>query len=324
MPAGRWPGFAKRLRSGFRVSSVPAPRCIKPAALRGSIARKPSPTRAFWLYLLRRAIAHRQSGLCANTLSTTDISVMPGIRARARATRSSTVSLGGWNKIRCFATRSAFRSPKGCFAALDSVFSSERTKCRGCSVILSPKKPDYARNPSCRGQLRMQALDERGVPETEHPMRAGARNVPDWESARIFLEVVRAGSFRRATQRCGQSVNALRGRVKDLEKALGVTLLTRHVDGVRTTVEGQNVLAGIAQMEAASFGLLRAREHTATLSGEVRLAVTEGLGTFWIAPRLVEFQRANPNLLVDVNCAMKSADVLRMEADLAIQITRPT
>jgi len=52
--------------------------------------------------------------------------------------------------------------------------------------------------------------------------------------------------------------------------------------------------------------------------------VTEGLGTFWIAPRLVEFQRANPNLLVDVNCAMKSADVLRMEADIAIQITRPT
>jgi DNA-binding transcriptional LysR family regulator len=170
----------------------------------------------------------------------------------------------------------------------------------------------------------MQALDERGVPKTEHPMRAGMRTVPDWESARIFLEVVRAGSFRRASQRCGQSVNALRGRVKDLEKALDVTLLTRHVDGVRTTVEGENVLAGIAQMEAASFGLLRAREHTATLSGEVRLAVTEGLGTFWIAPRLVEFQRANPNLLVDVNCAMKSADVLRMEADLAIQITRPT
>jgi DNA-binding transcriptional LysR family regulator len=48
------------------------------------------------------------------------------------------------------------------------------------------------------------------------------------------------------------------------------------------------------------------------------------LGTFWIAPRLVEFQRANPKLLIDVNCAMKSADVLRLEADVAIQITRPT
>jgi DNA-binding transcriptional LysR family regulator len=39
---------------------------------------------------------------------------------------------------------------------------------------------------------------------------------------------------------------------------------------------------------------------------------------------LVEFQRAHPNLMIDVNCAMKSADVLRLEADIAIQITRPT
>ena len=170
----------------------------------------------------------------------------------------------------------------------------------------------------------MHALDERGVPKIEHAMHAGTRNAPDWESARIFLEVVRAGSFRRASDGCGQSVNALRRRVADLEKTLGVTLLTRHVDGIRTTVEGENVLAAIMQMEAASFGLLRASDHTTTLSGEVRLAVTEGLGTFWIAPRLVEFQRANPNLLIDVNCAMKSADVLRMEADIAIQITRPT
>jgi DNA-binding transcriptional LysR family regulator len=38
---------------------------------------------------------------------------------------------------------------------------------------------------------------------------------------------------------------------------------------------------------------------------------------------LVEFQRANPNLMIDLSCAMKSADVLRLEADAAIQITRP-
>jgi DNA-binding transcriptional LysR family regulator len=122
------------------------------------------------------------------------------------------------------------------------------------------------------------------------------------------------------------SVNAVRRRVDHLERTLGVTLLTRHVDGIRITAEGEKVFAAANRMEAASFGLLQASDQTDTenVSGEVRLAVTEGLGTFWIAPRLVEFQRANPNLLVDVHCAMKSADVLRMEADVAIQITRPT
>ena len=170
----------------------------------------------------------------------------------------------------------------------------------------------------------MHALDERGVPKAEQAMRAMSKPAPDWESARIFLEVVRAGSFRKASEASGQSVNALRRRVEGLESSLGVRLLTRHVDGIRTTVEGENVIAAVTQMEVAAFGLVRASDQRAMLSGEVRLAVTEGLGTFWIAPRLVEFQRANPNLLVDVNCAMKSADVLRMEADIAIQITRPT
>src|SRR5258705_9490088 len=171
----------------------------------------------------------------------------------------------------------------------------------------------------------MQTTTERGVPNSEHALQGTRRVIPDWEAVRLSLEVVRKGSFRAAAEHLRMSVNALRRRVDELEKSLGVTLLTRHGDGVRITAEGEKVFEAAARMEAASFGLLQACDQTnANVSGGVRLAVTEGLGTFWIAPRLVEFQRANPNLLIDVNCAMKSADVLRLEADVAIQITRPT
>ena len=140
------------------------------------------------------------------------------------------------------------------------------------------------------------------------------------------MAVVRKGSFRAAAEHLRVSVNVVRRRVEELEQSLGVILFTRHVDGVRITAEGEKVFAAANQMEAASFGLLQVRDQAIdnSMSGEVRLAVTEGLGTAWIAPRLVEFQRANPNLMIDLNCAMKSADVLRMEADVAIQITRPT
>jgi DNA-binding transcriptional LysR family regulator len=51
--------------------------------------------------------------------------------------------------------------------------------------------------------------------------------------------------------------------------------------------------------------------------------VTEGLGTFWLAPRLVEFQRVYSGLLVDLKCEMRSADVLRLEADVAVQLEEP-
>jgi DNA-binding transcriptional LysR family regulator len=90
------------------------------------------------------------------------------------------------------------------------------------------------------------------------------------------------------------------------------------------TPEGVQVLEAAKLMEDASFGLDRALSQTApALSGEVRLAVTEGLGTFWLAPRLVEFQRAYPGLLVDLKCEMRSADVLRLEADVAVQLQEP-
>ena len=84
------------------------------------------------------------------------------------------------------------------------------------------------------------------------------------------------------------------------------------------------MVSAVERMEAASFDLLRAGNSVAnTLSGEVRVAVTEGLGTFWLAPRLVEFQQAYPNILVDLHCAMRSADVSRHEADVAIHLSRP-
>ena len=51
--------------------------------------------------------------------------------------------------------------------------------------------------------------------------------------------------------------------------------------------------------------------------------MTEGLGTFWLAPRLVEFQRVYSGLLVDLKCEMRSADVLRLEADVAVQLEEP-
>jgi DNA-binding transcriptional LysR family regulator len=47
------------------------------------------------------------------------------------------------------------------------------------------------------------------------------------------------------------------------------------------------------------------------------------LGTFWLAPRLVEFQQSFPSILVDLHCAMRSADVSRHEADVAIHLSRP-
>src|SRR3982074_892461 len=168
----------------------------------------------------------------------------------------------------------------------------------------------------------MRVVLERGVPQEER-QKVVLAGLTDWDAARVFLEVVRCGSFRSAAERLGQSINLVRRRIDDFERQIGATLFTRDVHGTRLTDEGSLVVSAVERMEAASFDLLRARNSvTQTLSGEVRVAVTEGMGTFWLAPRLVEFQQAFPNILVDLHCATRSADRARHEADGAIHFSR--
>src|ERR1700724_1617499 len=142
----------------------------------------------------------------------------------------------------------------------------------------------------------MRLVLERGVPQEEHH-RVAIGSLTDWDAARVFLEVVRCGSFRSAAERLELSINVVRRRIDGFERQIGATLFTRDVHGTRLTDERR--LVGSA--------------------GEVRVAITEGLGTFWLAPRLVEFQQSFPNILVDLQCAVRSADVSRYEADIAIQ-----
>jgi DNA-binding transcriptional LysR family regulator len=164
---------------------------------------------------------------------------------------------------------------------------------------------------------------ERGVPRQERH-RVALSSLTDWDAARVFLEVARCGSFRSAAERLALSINAVRRRIDDFERQTGATMFIRDVHGARLTEEGVHVMAAVERMEAASFDLLRASVPlTGELSGEIRVAVTEGLGTFWLAPRLVEFQRSYPNILIDLHCAMRSADVSRHEADIAVQLSRP-
>jgi DNA-binding transcriptional LysR family regulator len=85
------------------------------------------------------------------------------------------------------------------------------------------------------------------------------------------------------------------------------------------------ILKKVEVMERLSFDVYRSAAHSATaLTGTVRVAVTEGPGTYWVLPKLIDFQNHYRQLVVDLRCAMETADVARLEADIAIQFERPT
>jgi len=170
----------------------------------------------------------------------------------------------------------------------------------------------------------MRSPQKKKAPREKQWSVAGSPVIPDWEAAHIFLEVARCGGFRAASQKLGQSVNALRRKIDQFEGDLGVALLTRYVHGVQLTEEGAKIYAAAQHMESAAFELSLARNLSEKqIEGEVRLAVTEGMGTFWILPQLVDFQRANPKLVMNVTSGQKPVDLLRLEADLSVQLHRP-
>lgn len=161
----------------------------------------------------------------------------------------------------------------------------------------------------------------------KHRSRTGKesrRLLRNWETARVFLDLARSGSFRAASQTLHLSVNTLRRQIEEFEAETGHKLFTRHADGLRMTREGDQMFAAAKRMELAAFDLMRARTPDPSLRGEVRLSVTEGLGTFWVAPHLVEFQRDHPGLLVELQSTMRPADMMRLECDVGVQLDPPT
>ncbi|MGD9737855.1 MAG: LysR family transcriptional regulator [Bauldia sp.] len=145
-----------------------------------------------------------------------------------------------------------------------------------------------------------------------------------WDDIRVFLGCLEARSFRKAGDRLGLNASTVARRIDGIERRLGYQLFARVKDGLVITPEGKALTTAARTMERSFYELVRKmQEPRFSHRGLVRLSITDGLGTFWVMPLLVEFGRQNPNLIVEINCAVDSADVLRLEADLAIQFVRP-
>jgi DNA-binding transcriptional LysR family regulator len=144
-----------------------------------------------------------------------------------------------------------------------------------------------------------------------------------WDDLRVFVVVARTLSFRKAAITLGTSSSTIVRRMERLEESFGFRLFDRLPEGVGLTAEGRSVYASAQQMERASHSLRAQLEQDVTTRGMVRCSVTEGLGTLWILPHVAQFSRTHPTTLIDLRCSMEVADVLRMEADVAVQLEKP-
>ncbi len=146
-----------------------------------------------------------------------------------------------------------------------------------------------------------------------------------WDDIRFFLAVSRAGSLSAAARALRVGHVTVGRRIALLEKQLGVTLLSRNPDGFVTTSAGEAILRQCAAMENAASDLERiVAGQDSLLKGSVRVTTTEALGYQLVAPAIAALGKTHPELRVDLMTGVRSLDIARREADLAVRLARPS
>lgn len=146
----------------------------------------------------------------------------------------------------------------------------------------------------------------------------------DWNDIRYFLELSRTGRLSQAAQRLGVDHTTVSRRITALEKSLEVRLFDRTPKGYALTEEGRSMVAHSEAMESNSLALFRELSgRDAAMSGTVRLATPEALGSQFLARRWTSFRQSHPAIELELVAETRHLSLSKREADIAILLARP-
>ena len=119
------------------------------------------------------------------------------------------------------------------------------------------------------------------------------------------------------------ATNTVRNRIARLEDLVGCRLLERSPSGVILTHKGFHLREVAKEMASATSLIATSSASTAQELHRVELQVSEGIGTFWVVPRLADFHRLHPDILISLNCSLEPLNRFRSSNCIALQLTRP-
>lgn len=134
-----------------------------------------------------------------------------------------------------------------------------------------------------------------------------------------FLAVAEERSFTRAAKRLRVSQSALSHAVRGLEEEIGIRLLSRTTRSVAPTEAGQDLLRSLGPALTdirAALGRVAGRRDTPT--GRVRLLVSSLAALPVLGPKLGQFARRCPDVVLDVTTEEKRVDLVAGGYDAGI------
>ena len=136
-----------------------------------------------------------------------------------------------------------------------------------------------------------------------------------------FAMVAGERSFTRAAARLGVSQSALSHSIRGLEKRLGIQLLARTTRSVSPTAAGtaflQDLTPALERIERAVAETRKQRERPA---GRIRLIIPRTATKMVILPKLAQFTRTYPEIVLEVTSSNDPVDLVAREYDAGVQL----
>ena len=147
----------------------------------------------------------------------------------------------------------------------------------------------------------------------------------DWDDLRFALAVADAGGLSAAGRALRVDPATIGRRLDGLEASLKCKLFHRRRQGLVPTPAGAKLILHARRIEgevqALSFEM---SAEDRGLAGTVVITTTEPIAAGFVAPALPAFEAKHPGIAVEVKTDIRTLDLGRREADIALRLARPT
>jgi DNA-binding transcriptional LysR family regulator len=143
----------------------------------------------------------------------------------------------------------------------------------------------------------------------------------DFAELKALAAVVERASFARAAADLGMSASALSQTIRQLEARLSVRLLDRTTRSVAPTAAGERLYARLAPtLQELDDAVAETVAGTGRVAGLLRINTPRLAALHLIAPRLANFHRAYPDVVLDLVIDDGLSDIVAGRFDAGIRI----
>lgn len=148
------------------------------------------------------------------------------------------------------------------------------------------------------------------------------RLLPSTGTLAAFDSVARLGSFSAAATELSLTQGAVSRQIALLEDQLGVRLFHRNGRGVELTETGKTYAEGISEV-VRKIRLLSLQAMSNEAENRLHLAILPTFGTRWLMPRIPDFVRRHPKIIINFATRIQRFDFAAEGLDAAIHIGQP-